>query len=204
MYVPKSFCMDNPDEITAFVHAHSFGVLVSTTEARPVATHLPLVYDAEAHCLFSHMAKANPQAQTLHGQDVLAIFSGAHAYISPAWYEVPAAVPTWNYTAVHMYGRCTRIEDQEALADLLERMIRFYEPSSSLPKQQHEGFYRNMMNAIVGFRIDVTDIQGAAKLSQNKSVEIRQRVVAQLRATGDVNAAAVAQAMEKRLPQQEA
>ena len=199
MYIPNHFQINDPDEITNFIHAHSFGILVSTAMEQPLATHLPFFFDAEQYVLLAHMAKANPQWRNLDGQTVLTIFSGPHAYVSPSWYDMPASVPTWNYAAVHVYGKCSVIENDVELADLLESTVRFYEPNSDLPAKADEPFYRNMMKAIVGFRIDITDVQGAAKLSQNKSADVQERVIANLRRTRDADAKDVAMLMENRL-----
>jgi transcriptional regulator len=199
MYIPKSFEMTNQAEITNFIHAHSFAILISTCDGQPVATHLPFIYDAERNVLLAHMAKANPQWRNLNGQTVLVVFSGPHAYISPSWYEVPSSVPTWNYVAVHVYGKYTVIDGEEELANMLERTVRFYESDSDLPSQADEPFYRNMLKAIVGIRIDITRVEGAAKLSQNKPVEVQERVIAKLRQSGEVDAQGVAQLMQERL-----
>ncbi|MCL6452177.1 MAG: FMN-binding negative transcriptional regulator [Alicyclobacillus sp.] len=199
MYVPKSFKMNDLNEITKFLHTHRFGILVSTADGQPLATHLPFLYDTERNVLLAHMAKANPQWRNLEGQTVLVVFSGPHAYISPSWYKVSASMPTWNYVAVHLYGKCTVIDSEEELAGLLEKTVLFYEPDSELPSKADEPFYRNMMKAIVGFRIDITSVQGAAKLSQNKSVEIQQRIIANLRESADTGAQDVAQFMQERV-----
>ena len=199
MYVPKSFEMHDVNEVREFINANSFGILMSTVNDRPLATHLPFIYDVEQNSLFAHMAKANPQWQDLHGQLAMAIFTGPHAYISPSWYEVPDSVPTWNYMAVHVYGKCSIIDDANKFAGLLNKMVRFFEPDSQLPSQVDEAFYQNMMKAIIGVRIDIQSIQGAAKLSQNKSADIQQRVIANLRQMEDAGAQAVAQLMHDRL-----
>lgn len=199
MYIPKSFEMNDPTDISNFIQANSFGILVSTVDGIPLATHVPFVYDPTRNILLAHMAKANPQWQNLDGQTVLVVFSGPHAYISPAWYDVPASVPTWNYVAAHVYGTCTVIDGGEPLAELLEGVVRFYEPDSTLTSQADQPFYRNMMNAIVGFRIDITSIQAAAKLSQNKPVAVQERVIANLCQAQDVGATCVAQAMREQL-----
>ena len=199
MYVPKSFEMHDMNEIREFINTNSFGILMSTVNERPLATHLPFIFDGEKNILFAHMAKANPQWQDLNGQLAMAIFTGAHAYISPSWYEVPDSVPTWNYMAVHVYGRCSIIDDEKEFAGLLNKMVRFFEPDSQLPSQVDEAFYQNMMKAIIGVRIDIQSIEGAAKLSQNKSTDIQQRVIANLRQLEDAGAQAVAQLMHDRL-----
>ncbi|MHB1628733.1 MAG: FMN-binding negative transcriptional regulator [Bacilli bacterium] len=199
MYIPTPFEMNDPTEITRFIHAHSFGLLMSTVEGQPFATHLPFLYDAGQNVLFAHMAKANPQWRELDGQTALVVFSGPHAYISPSWYEAPASVPTWNYAAVHVYGTCKIIDHEGELGRLLEQAVKFYEPHSELPSQADEPFYRNMMKAIVGFRVDITRTEGKAKLSQNKSNEIQRRVAAKLGESGDCGAGDVSRLMQERL-----
>ena len=101
--------------------------------------------------------------------------------------------------AVPAYGKCTVIGNDGELADLLERIARFYEPDSALPVQADQPFYRNLMKAIVGFRIEITDVQGADKLSQNKPVDVQEHVTANLRQTGDSGAQGVAERMRTRL-----
>lgn len=191
--------MEDEKQAVEFMRAHSFGILVSTHNSQPLATHLPFFYDIERRLLFSHMAKANPQWKSLDGQMVLAIFSGPHAYISPSWYGVAPNVPTWNYLAVHAYGKCALIEDPSELTNILSQLVLFYEPKSSLPLQASETFYQNMMNAIVGFSITVTEIQAAAKLSQNNSQDVQRRVLSHLSQSGDPGAQGVAHYMRSRL-----
>ncbi|MCL6443459.1 MAG: FMN-binding negative transcriptional regulator [Alicyclobacillus sp.] len=197
MYRPKAFDMADPTVMADFIRRHSFGVLISTIAGTPTATHVPFLYDQDQHALYAHMAKANPQWQTLEGQTALVIFSGPHAYVSPTWYEVPESVPTWNYAAVHVYGTAHVIQDDQQLADLLDRTVRFYEADSPLIARTHEPFYRRLMQAVVGFRIDVTQMEGAAKLSQNKPIDVQQRVMDHLRASSDPGAQAVAELMKE-------
>lgn len=199
MYIPSHFRMSDADEVTNFIHSHSFGILVNSVEHQPFATHLPFLYDAKDNVLFAHMAKANPQWRSLDGQIVMVIFSGPHAYISPSWYGAPASVPTWNYMAVHVYGKCTVVDNDEKLGDLLRRTVQFYEPDSNLAWQAGEPFFQNLMKAIVGIRIEITEIQGAAKLSQNKPTGVQQRVIASLLQSGDAGSKAVAERMQTRL-----
>src|SRR5688500_6197620 len=106
MYIPKSFKNTDDKEILAFMQKYSFATIVSTVDNKPIATHLPFVISKEGEnvVLYSHFAKANPQAATLTNKDILVIFSEPHAYISPKYYNKTESVPTWNYISVHFYG----------------------------------------------------------------------------------------------------
>jgi transcriptional regulator len=99
MYRPTAFREDNVDKLVAFMKANSFATLISILDGIPVASHIPLVVTVEDGIvkLIGHLAKQNPQWQSFEGADSLAIFTGAHAYISPALYEKHESVPTWNY-----------------------------------------------------------------------------------------------------------
>lgn len=199
MYIPSPFRMSDNDEIINFIQAHGFGILVNAEDRQPFATHLPFLYDVKQNVLLTHMAKANPQWRNLDGETVMAIFSGPHAYISPSWYGVPASVPTWNYVAVHVYGTCSVINNDEDMGDLLQRIVQFYEPDSDVAAQGNEPYYRNLMKAIVGMRIQITEVQGAAKLSQNKPADVQQRVMTHLFQAEDKDARGIAQRMQTRL-----
>lgn len=179
MYVPKAFAMDE-DAAVSFLERNPFGMLVSSTETYPCVTHVPFVFEREKRTLITHVARANPHWKELNGKSVTMVVAGPHAYISPSWYGVKESVPTWNYVAVHVNGVCSVIEDTGALSSLLEHTVRTFEPESDLLFKSEETFYQNMMKAIVGLRIDMTTIVGAAKLSQNKPPEVRRRVVEKL------------------------
>src|SRR4051794_35885289 len=114
MYVPAHFEQTDLATLHAFIEDHSFGLLTSMLDGRLFASHLPFLLDRQAGpfgSLLGHVAKANPQWRQLAGQEVFVVFSGPHAYVSPTWYEAEHVVPTWNYVAVHAYGRCRLIED---------------------------------------------------------------------------------------------
>lgn len=196
VYIPKSFVM-NEERMKEFIEVHSFGLLMSQHEGQPCGTHLPFLFDSDRSALYGHVAKANPQWQDVDGQDVMTVFSGAHSYISPSWYGIGESVPTWNYVAVHVYGTCHVMHDPEEFATVLERMVRFYEPGSPVASESGEPYFRRMMQAIVGFRIDIARMEGAAKLSQNKPAEVRERVIEQLSHSDDSNAQTVARWMKQ-------
>lgn len=207
MYVLPAFAQNDPDVLTRFVRQHSFALLVSAGEGVIAASHLPLLFardEGERGVLYGHFAKANHHWERAAGA-VLAIFSGPHAYVSPSWYEATEVVPTWNYTAVHVSGRLTLVEDpQESLA-VLQRLVDFYEGGMPEPwvfDPQTE-FNRRLSAAIVAFRIDVTSIEGKWKLSQNQPLERRHKVIDAFERAGDEESLAVAELMRAELPGRE-
>ncbi|MCL5677544.1 MAG: FMN-binding negative transcriptional regulator [Firmicutes bacterium] len=162
------------------IRQNGFGILFSQVKGHPFATHLPFVVNeagGEKGSLSGHLAKANPHWRELDGAEVLVVFQGPHAYISPSWYAEKQAVPTWNYVAVHVYGQCRIVQDERELRTLLSEMTRFYEPDSPLADHLDEEFYVKMANAIVGFEIRITAMEGKAKLSQNRSADTIRGVI---------------------------
>src|ERR1700751_5814241 len=130
MYVPAAFAVSDLAKLHAFIERNSFGLLVSEVDGRPFASHLPFLLERNAGSngtLIGHMARANLQWKDAHGQNALAIFSGPHAYVSPTWYEAEQVVPTWNYVAVHAYGRVEIVEDADALLEIVRETVRVYE-----------------------------------------------------------------------------
>src|SRR5205823_11382641 len=164
-----------------------------------VASHLPILLNGDAgpygH-LLGHMARANPQWKSVLGE-ALVIFSGPHAYVSPAWYEQGGTVPTWNYVAVHAYGTFHVVEDRAQLLDILRRTVTAYESPRPEPWtfDESEPHVETMLRAIVGFRIEITRLEGKWKLSQNHSEERRRRVVRALGSQPDYDSQAVAALM---------
>lgn len=201
MYIPASFVKADPQELHDFIAAHSFGTLVSHSEDEPAASHIPFLLDrnvAPHGRLTGHVARANPQWKTLEDSRVLVIFSGPHTYISPAWYTAKNVVPTWNYVAVHVYGRVRLVSDPDRLLDILRRTVDVYEASRSEPwslDEPDDDFVRGLLDAIVGFDIEIERIEGKWKLSQNHDEERRRRVIDELRAAGSANDIAIADLM---------
>ena len=131
MYIPKYFKVKNVDEILGFVQKNSFGTIVTTKQGKPIATHLPLGLNKKGddYYITGHMAYGNPQWRTFETcEDVLVMFQGPHAYISSSWYE-EENVPTWNYQAVHVYGKASILEKDELIEDLTI-MLEKYEKTS--------------------------------------------------------------------------
>lgn len=180
MYIPPHFKQTDRAAMIAFMQRYSFATLVTAADDCPTATHLPFIVldDGEHLVLRAHFAKANPQSrQIAAAQTCLVLFSEPHAYISPQLYESPINVPTWNYIAVHAYGKAQLIADEIAATALLEQTINYYEAQymvqwNSLPQDYKD----RLLKGIVAFEIVVTELQGKQKLSQNKSDTDRQRI----------------------------
>jgi transcriptional regulator len=184
---------------------NSFALLTSNDGAGLVASHLPLLLDAGAEAgshgrLLGHMARANPQWRTIEGE-ALAVFSGPHAYVSPSWYEEAGTVPTWNYVAVHAHGTIEVVEERDALIDILRRSVAAYEGPRPEPWRFDESaaHVEKMLGAIVGFRIEITRLEGKWKLSQNHSAERRRKVAQALAARPDEDSRTIAALMEDDL-----
>jgi transcriptional regulator len=183
MYIPEAFQETRKERLSALIEQYSFGTLVSNHEGRPYASHLPFLYDAKAGLLLAHIARANPQWRSLtDGQQALAIFQGPHAYVSPAWHR-SSGVPTWNYAVVHVYGMARLIEEQNRLAALVQRLTAVHEAGQAEPRTVDfpEDRMKLLLGMIVGIEIEISQIQGKFKLSQNRPVEDRAEVVRQLR-----------------------
>lgn len=135
----------------------------------------------------------------MEGQRVLAIFSGPHAYISPTWNESEDVVPTWNYVAVHAYGVVSVPYDKEELREILVRSVEFFESSYQSPWVMPDSDYMDsMLQAIVGFRIEIDQIEGKWKLSQNQPKDRRRKVVERLEKRGDYNSLSIADIMSSQ------
>ena len=191
MYVPKHFSVEDREAVVRFLRSEPFGALVSNERGMPVATHVPfVVLKTEPQLVLgAHIARANPQWQDIDGTDLLAIFQGAHAHISAAWYERPQdTVPTWNYAAVHCSGRA-RLAGAEQTRAILQQLIDEHEGTAGWRMETAEPEYlERMQQAIVGIEIAVERIDAQFKYSQNRTAEDRARVIEHLAASDSATA----------------
>jgi transcriptional regulator len=202
VYLPSSFAESDPARLAALIERHGFGVLFSQHDGHPFATHLPLLYEREPGphgTLLGHMARANPQWRTAAGQRVLAVFSGPHAYVSPAWYEARDVVPTWNYVAVHVEGVLETIDDESGTVELLTRMVRQYEGDEGWSFAADDRYVGQLTKQIVAFRIPIDRIEGKWKLSQNQPRERQEKVARALARRSDADSQAIARLIDERL-----
>ncbi len=203
MYTPKLFTNTNHQEVVDFIQGNSFGILINQTQGRLNGTHIPLYLDTNQHgkqVLEGHISKANPQWKDFsHNEEVLVIFNGPHAYISSSWYDHDN-VPTWNYIAVHVYGKIKVIEGEELLSSLA-KLVDKYEIHSKKPvsvKSMPKGMLDQNLNGIVGFEIEITEIQPTYKLSQNRDDQNHKAIIGELEKTKHPESIAVAEAMKKQ------
>jgi transcriptional regulator len=193
MYVPEHFKISDQREMLSFLDANAFGQLISIEDNRPTASHLPFLIADDLQYLQCHLARQNLQWRQLEEQQVLVIFQGAHDYISPTWYQT-AGVPTWNYQALHIYGRCRVFDAPEELTVVVEALSKRYESNFKTPWKPQ---YRDaMLKAIVGVEIEIEEIQCKYKLSQNRPAADQQGVIDNLDKRGST---ALVNAMRKAL-----
>ena len=203
MYIPKYYKVTDADEIREFVQNNSFGTMVTTKQGKPIATHLPLSFSKKEddYYITGHMAYGNPQWRTFETcEDVLVMYQGPHAYISSSWYE-HENVPTWNYQAVHVYGRASILTEEE-LQQELTMMLQKYEKHRENPvlwEKLSLQVLEKEMKGIVGFKIKVKEIQAAYKLSQNRNEKDYLNIVDKLHEEEDINSQQMGKVMEKRL-----
>jgi transcriptional regulator len=191
MYQPRHFEQTDPAVWQALVHEQPFSTLVTPVGAGFTADHLPLEYDPASNVLQGHVARANALWREANGRDVLAIFQGPHAYITPSWYaakqEHGKVVPTWNYAVVHLHGRLEAIEDAGWLRGLVERLTTRHEAARTQPWAVSDApgdYIEQMLKAIVGIRIQVARVEAKWKLGQNRSAADRAGVAQGLAAQG--------------------
>lgn len=202
MYVPQIFRPKSPKHIRQLIEANPFATLVGSGEGRMIAAHVPLLWVEEGAgrvFLEGHIAAGNELKYTLiRGEELLAIFQGPHAYVSSSWYT-HENVPTWNYMAVHVYGK-PEILEGEALYLHLRDMVNKYEngrnPRFSLETMNAKAL-AGQMKGIVGFRMEASRVEASFKLSQNRNATDHGRIIEQLENSGNPLDLAVAEAMKK-------
>jgi transcriptional regulator len=200
MYIPHFNSFTDGQAVVAFMQRYSFATIVTSVNGVPEATHLPFFVKEENGKVYlqAHFAKANPQWKEIEGNTSLVIFTEPHAYISPSNYEKVENVPTWNYIAVHAYGKARILDSITQKTELLKHTINAYEPDylrqwENLPEQ----YRMKMLNGIVAFEIEVSDLQAKKKLSQNRSEQEQQNIIHSLSQSHDTNEQEIAAYMSK-------
>lgn len=193
MHVFEEYKMDEREAIVGFMKDNSFAIIVSTKNGLPVASHLPFHVEVGEDCLTltAHFARVNRQWKDL--AEVLVIFSGPHAYISPSNYDREENVPTWNYVAVHAYGEVELVENEAEGISILEDLIRQSEPAYLDQWERLSDEYRQrLFKGIVPFRVKVTSLKAQHKMSQNKTADERECIIRSLENDKDAAAQSMA------------
>lgn len=180
----------------------SFATIITAKENHPTATHLPFIVSTrnDKVMLTSHFARANEHWKVIEDSVNLVIFSEPHAYISLKHYDSPLSVPTWNYIAVHAYGQGKLITGTEETSAILEKTILAYEAEYKQQWDQLPVDYKlKLQKGIVGFEIEINELQGKKKLSQNKTQQEQQRIITYLSDSGNDQERAIAGFMQENL-----
>jgi transcriptional regulator len=203
MYKLPYFSSGNQADVLEFMRAHPFVTLCGVAEnGFPVATHIPVLMVERENKLFlrAHIHRKSSHHKAFeHSPNVLAIFTGAHTYISASWYADPHVASTWNYQAVHASG-ILRFGDDSMLYDMLRDLTAHFEHnphSPALVEEMTEEYVRKTMKAIIAFEIEITDLQHVFKLSQNRDIATRETVVKRLEERDDAESHLVAEEMKK-------
>ena len=182
------------------MRANPFAILVSAADGSPFATHIPVLVTETAGgiLLRGHVARANSHWKILEqDRETLAIFHGPHAYISPSLYGSRESVPTWNYAAVHVYGRTRVFEQAEPLTELLlETFAVFEQAYLDQWRGLNENYRAKMLSQIVGFEIAVERMEAKFKLSQNRPRADQSRIIQSLESSADTAISGVAKLMK--------
>jgi transcriptional regulator len=190
VYQPAHFVEQDQDALLALMQAAPLATLIRGGETL-AADVMPLEVDRTdtGWRLIGHVARANTLWREADGQQVLALFQGPQAYVSPNWYPGKAdhgkAVPTWNYTMVQAHGTLRAIEDPQWLLAFVTRLTERHEGGRAMPWHVADApadYIASMLRAIVGIEIAVTRLEGKFKLSQNRPAEDRTGVVLGLEA----------------------
>jgi transcriptional regulator len=208
VYNPRSYRNDDIPALHDFIERYNFASLFTHRDGANFSTHLPFMVDRERGALgtlVAHMARANPHWRHFEGAPPsLVVFSGPHAYISPAWYIDQVTVPTWNYTLVHATGDVRLVTDEAALRAMVLRLVAQHEAPLGNPwdLRQADEVMDVELAGIVGFEIPIDRLEGKFKLNQNRSLEDRESVIRALENSTSADEREIARLMRTGLPRE--
>ncbi|MDQ3799152.1 MAG: FMN-binding negative transcriptional regulator [Acidobacteriota bacterium] len=181
MYIPSFFAETDEEKLLAFMREFNFATLVTAEDDFPAASHLPFIIEkrGEKIILSAHVARANSQWRQFENKEALVIFHEPHAYISPLLYGEKNNVPTWNYVAVHAYGKIETFKTAEENLAFLAKMVEAFDPDYFRTDWQEisDDYKIKLAGGVVAFEIEVTDLQGKKKLNQNKPGKSAENVI---------------------------
>ncbi len=169
VYNPKPFPVKDTDRLVDFARKHNFGFLFSMSNGVPSVAAIPMLIDDNFRSIRGHLALANGIWKGLDGKEALVVFPGPNHYISPVWYGEDHAVPTWNYVAVNATGRFKVLMDPMKKTEILDDLTLHHEKhlGGEWAADWGDEKYNGMLNAIIAFEIEVSNVEGKWKLSQN-------------------------------------
>jgi transcriptional regulator len=204
MYKFTYYTEKDQQKIIAFMKKNSFAVINGFGEQYPVATHIPLEVECKEDgklFLSGHMMKKTDHHLAFEkNENVLVIFNGPHTHISASWYTTPAMGSTWDYMVVHAKGKI-KFMDEVGTYNAVKDITNKYENSDStasfdkLPAE----YIEKMVKAIVGFTIEVENLDNVFKLSQNRDKVSQLNIIEHLNKRGDDNSKAIASEISSRL-----
>jgi len=204
MYNLAHFVEKDEAKVREFVRAHPFAFITgSDAQHWPVATQIPVFIDEREGKIFlsGHMMKqTDHHLAFLQNPNALVVFTGAHTYVSASWYKDQKQASTWNYMSVHAKGRL-QFQDEQALLDILKRTTNYFENnphSPSLFEQLSDDYVHRLAKAIVAFEIEVLEMVGIFKLSQNRDDASYRNIVEKLGSKEDTDANEIAAIMQSR------
>ena len=202
MYIPSAYKVTDESQALRIMAQCNFADLVTYHDGCLQSNKLPLLVDAENKVLYGHMGRTNPQLTHLeHNCELLVIFSGPHAYVSPQWYVSDNMVPTWNFQTVQVRGKAAMV-DADTLLQNLAALSDFHESgftNSWSMDQLDPDKLTTLLNVIQGFRIEISTIECKEKMSQNRSHTDQQSIASCLQQTDDQTSRQVAEIMLKNL-----
>ncbi|MBU2997902.1 FMN-binding negative transcriptional regulator [Cellulophaga baltica] len=200
MYTPEHYKQTDHSKIIDFIKQNGFGILINQVNGKPWATHIPLELDKDENnqdILVGHIARVNPQAKNLESSnEVLCIFNGPHSYISSSWYK-EEEVPTWDYIAVHVYGKIA-IQSEKEVLNAMAKLVDKYEQNSKKPDTINSYSEKTLrqVKGVIGFKILISDIQATYKLSQTRT-EDHDNIINELKETNDAGALKIAEEIKE-------
>lgn len=202
MYKNSQFEEKDFGKLLAFMQAHSFITLIGYDGDYPVATQIPVKIEqrGDKTYLIGHVMKKTDHHQAyIKNENVLALFTGANAYVSASVYQDPAVASTWNYSSVQVKGKIRLLNDFETREVIRELTDRYEDPAISKAAFHHmsEDYIQKNLKAISGFEILAQSISSVFKLSQNHPAINRTKIIAQLSKSDNVNDQQVARDMKK-------
>lgn len=200
MYIPPYYKNNDPEVSVEIIKENAFGLLISSGSAYPFATHLPFLCREEngTFRLFTHLAKANPHATILADKEVVAVFTGPHAYISATWYKNQRNVPTWNYAAVHVKAIARVVDNENQILDLLQETVAYFDGGKT---EHHHGLpaeYKHALSREITFiELEIKEVESKIKFNQNKPKEDLLNVIQHLMDSGNHTSKLVADMMRR-------